>query len=178
MAIMDFKKIIETVEASETFADWKKEHSKAHLCHAFIMTDNKGNGEWQIGYYIPDKDRISTAIIDNVAVSIKESDEVFKKPDDKVGEVELSKVKLGYDGALKKATELREKDYKQEIVMKTIAVLQNLKDFGLVWNITFITMQFNTLNFKIAADSGEIKHTEIKNIMKDMATFQKGERKH
>ena len=91
---MNFKKIIETIEASDVFAKWKKEHSKAYLCHAFIMVDNKNNGEWQIGFYLPDQDKIATAIIDNGAVSIKDGDQVFKKPEDTIEEVKLDADKV------------------------------------------------------------------------------------
>ncbi len=75
---MDFKKIIEQIEASSEFKDWKEKHGKSYLAHAFMMKDNKGNGEWQVGYFNPDNELMTTAIIVDNKVDLKE-DEVFKE---------------------------------------------------------------------------------------------------
>lgn len=162
---MDFKKIIKQIEASSEFKKWKKENPKAYLAHAFIMSDEKGNGEWQVGYFNPKDELMTTAIICDNKVDLKCCDEIFKKPETKIGELELDKVKIGYDDSCKIAEEFRKKEYKQELPLKTIAVLQNLEEHGIVWNLTYLTMKLNTLNIKIDASTGKIKHYELTSLM-------------
>jgi hypothetical protein len=77
------------------------------------MTDDKGNGEWQIGYFNPENELMTTAIIADNKVDLKE-DEVFKKPSTVVGKLELDKVKVGYEKAKEIAEEFRKKEHKQE----------------------------------------------------------------
>ena len=162
---MDFKKIIKEIEKSAEFKKWKNENSKAYLAHAFIMTDQQGNGEWQVGYYNPENELMTKAIIAEGKVDLK-CEEVFKKPDSKVGKLNLAKVKIDHPDAGKLAEELRKKTYTQELPLKTIAILQNIDNYGQVWNMTYFTMKFNTLNIKIDAETGEVKHHELSQLMK------------
>ncbi|HLD42296.1 MAG TPA: hypothetical protein VJB06_04615, partial [archaeon] len=55
----------------------------------------------------------------------------------------------------------RKKNYPSENSIKTIIVLQNLS-IGQVWNLTYLTSAFSTLNIKIDASNGKIlKHTLV-----------------
>ena len=48
---------------------------------------------------------------------------------------------------------------------KTIVILQNLSEFGNIWNITYVTHSFKTLNMKINAENGKILHHDIVSLM-------------
>jgi len=115
--------------------------------------------EWQIGYYDPDADKITAFSVSDDVVKNPDS-EVFKK-DKKVLELEPSKVKITLDKTLEKAKKLQKTVYSQHTPVKKVVILQKLS-LGQVWNVTYITQTFKTLNIKIDAESGEvIKHDLI-----------------
>ena len=64
-----------------------------------------------------------------------------------------------------KPEEFQKKKYPKELVSKTITILQNLEQFGTVWNITFVMHSFRTLNMKINPESGEILHHNLESLM-------------
>lgn len=162
---MHFKKLIHDIEASQEYKAWKAEHEKAYLAHAFVMTDPSGTtGEWQIGYFNPEDEKITTMIFKAGKVDIN-TDEVFKRPDDKVIPVNLDEVEVGYEQAKENAEELRKTDYSRELPTKIISVLQNLPDFGLIWNMTLVTQSLNTLNIKVDAVDGKIKDKKLTSLM-------------
>ena len=53
----------------------------------------------------------------------------------------------------------------EQIIKKKIAKLQNLEEFGNIWNITYITLAFNTLNIKINPENGEILNHNLESLM-------------
>ena len=61
-----------------------------------------------------------------------------------------------FEDAVSIANKFQREKYSTEIPIKKIVVLQNI-DFGQIWNITFISKTFNTLNMKIDAGSGQVK---------------------
>ncbi|MBW3022928.1 hypothetical protein KY308_02405, partial [Candidatus Woesearchaeota archaeon] len=54
--------------------------------------------------------------------------------------------------------------YKTHIPIKRIAILQHLP-IGQVWNITYVTQSFNTLNIKINAETKEIVSDKLVSIV-------------
>jgi len=151
------KNALKKLKQSSKFVEWDKKNNKSKLAYAFIMVENNENNEWQFGYYNSETNRVATFSV-NDSISLNDKQEIFKKPGDKVKCIKLSDVKFGLDEVLKKANDIKEKKYSKELVTKTIAVLQNI-DLGQLWNITFITSSFNTINIKIDAKTGKtIKH--------------------
>ena len=73
-----------------------------------------------------------------------------------VREIDIAGVKLGLGDILDKIEKFQKEKYPKELILKKIVILQNLENFGNVWNITFFTQSFNTLNIKIRSDNGEI----------------------
>ena len=67
------------------------------------------------------------------------------------------------------ADKLKREKYKNETLTKKIIILQNLKEFGHIWNLTFLTSSFKTLNIKIDANSGKI----LKKKLASLITFTK-----
>jgi len=147
------------MEESAVFINWKKENREAYLAHAFNMVEGKKQSGWQFGYYIKSKDRVVTFFVEDVVKKSPES-EIFKKDEKAVKKLELSKVKVGADRALELASGLQKEKYKGHEPQKEVVLLQTI-DAGQVWNITFVTRTFDTLNIKICAESGEVKSDNL-----------------
>ena len=60
--------------------------------------------------------------------------------------------------------------------MKLFAILQNINGEQ-VYNITFVTQTFFTLNVRVDTSTGEIRQEKLTSLM-DMAKFEKGGRKN
>ena len=154
---MDFKTALKKLKESSEFRKWVSKNKKSYLTYAFTMIENSEKSEWQIGYYDKSLDKVTVFTINN-NIEINPEQDVFKKPGTSVKNVNLKDVKFDLDYVLKKANNIKEKEYSKEIVTKTIAILQNI-ELGQLWNITFITSSLNTINIKIDAKTGKtIKH--------------------
>jgi hypothetical protein len=153
---MEMRNALKKLNKSSEFLAWSKNNKKSKLAYAFTM-DEEDN--WQFGYYNNETDMISTFIVDN-CISLNESQEIFKKPGDKVKCINLKDVKISFENALEKAEQTRKKYYSNEASNKKIAILQNIKQ-GQLWNITFVTHSFKTINIKIDALDGKLIKHEI-----------------
>jgi hypothetical protein len=120
--------------------------------------------EWQLGFYNKKNDKIVTFVVKDSNIERKPEEDVFKKEDMKVNEVLLSKIKITFDSALSKANEFQEKNFPKDKSVKTIAILQNLPELGNIWNITYVTETFNTLNMKIDAATGKVLENNLSSI--------------
>ena len=83
----------------------------------------------------------------------------------KVNEIQLDKVKITFDSAIGKADEFQQKNFPKDKSIKTIAILQNMPNLGNIWNITYITEAFNTLNIKIDASNGKVLEHNLSSIL-------------
>jgi len=161
---MDLKPALKKLEESIDFRKWRKSNKDCYFSYGFKIPQEMGNDDWQLGYYNQKNDRITTFVISGSGIEIKPQEEVFKKEKTKVSEVQIEKVKLTFDNAIAKADEFQQKNFPKDKSMKTIAILQNIANLGNVWNITYITQAFNTLNMKMDASSGKILEHSISSI--------------
>ena len=161
---MDFKPALKKLEGSSEFRSWKKKNKNCYFSYAFKIPQEMKDDEWQLGFYNKKNDRIATFVIKGADIEIKPEEEIFKKEDMKVNEVQLTKVKLAFDSALSKANEFQQKNFPKDKSVKTIAIMQNLPELGNIWNITFVTETFNTLNMKIDASTGKMLENNISSI--------------
>ena len=145
---MEAKEIVKKLEASKEFKGWKNENKDSFLAHLFKTED-----ELQVGYY--NKNDTITSFMAGDEISVMPESEIFKKPGAKVMKLELDKMKIDFKKAMDLALMRQKKKYSNEKPLKSITILQKL-DEGTVYNITFITASFNTLNFKIDAGNGKI----------------------
>jgi hypothetical protein len=160
---MDLKVSIEKLEQSP---EYKRIKSKGiFFSYALIMIENNQQSPIQLGYYKRSTDRIITFIVEENSVTVQNEEEIFKKPDVKVIPINTKKIKLPHKEILKIAKTFQKQKYPQEMISKTIAILQNLSDYGNIWNITFIMHSFKTLNIKISAENGKILHHNLQSIM-------------
>lgn len=124
------------------------------------MLDAPNKGIWQIGYYNPQSNLITVFVVDKDITRTPDA-EVFKEQKKLVKPLEKKDVKVDEDEALLKAKEVFNEHYKTSTVFKEFMILQNLDEFGQVWNITFVTDQFKTVNVKIDAKSGDCTSHKI-----------------
>ena len=162
--------ILDNMEESEEFKRWKKEHADSYLAHIFRM-DSAGSEELcLIGYYNPD-DTITSFEINGKDIVLKSCEKIFKQDSSAVKKLEMDKVSLDFKQIKSIAEEFRKKKYKNELPSKKIFILQNI-DIGQVWNVTIVTLTFNTLNLKIDANTGEVIQHNLTSLMQ-MGKFTK-----
>ncbi len=153
---MNFKESYSKLIESKEFKDWKEKNSKAFLAHFFnTLGPHYKGGDWEVGFYDKDKDKITTFVVGVAAVVVKPEDEVFKKEEHEVRELNVDEVKVDLDVAIKTFKRCQEQKYPGQFPMKLFAILQNI-DSGIVWNITSATQTFSALNIKISAVDGKI----------------------
>ena len=123
------------------------------------MASGKNLDDWQLGYYDKKKDKVTTFVIKKDSIEVKPEEDVFKKEESEVKEVNLEQAKLNIDDVLKKAADFQKEKFSKEIPAKTILILQNLPGLGNLWNVTYVTKAFKTLNMKISSSTGKmLKH--------------------
>ena len=161
---MDLKPALKKLEESQDFKRWQQKNKSAYFSYAFKIPQEMGSNDWQFGFYDRRKDKITTFVINNDDIKIRPEEEIFKKEDAKVNQVQLDKVKLTFDNAIGKASEFQQKNFPKDKSIKTIAIMQNMPEFGNIWNITYVTEAFNTLNMKIDASNGRILEHNLSSI--------------
>lgn len=158
---MYFKNAWHSLEDSNKFQKWKKEHKESIFSYAFTSIEKELTDDWQIGFYDKKTDKIITFNILNSQVIDNRIDDVFKEPGSKMLEIDFDKVKLGIAEIIEKVNKFIKQKYPNEIINRKILILQNLPNLGTIWNITLISMSFNSLNVKIDAETGQIKSDKL-----------------
>jgi hypothetical protein len=140
-----------SLEKSEVFQEWRKQHSQHFLSHVFSCDDDSV----QFGYCDKDSTSITTFNVQNGDVSASGEDEVFKEPGSSVQPIQLEKVKLTMQEALERAVSFQKEKHKEHLVKSHILILQRLP-IGQVYNITLVMNTLHTLNIKIDSETGEV----------------------
>jgi len=155
---MYIHEIKEALESSVLFKEWIKENADYYLVHLFFMTDMPP----QIGYFSKKTDMIITFDV-NKKIKMNEPSAVFKEKQS-IDSLDLDKVSLDRTDAMKRFTKLRDEKYPAEKLKKEIMVLQVI-DGKPVYNITYFTETFKTLNVKLDASSGEILSDDLASLI-------------
>ncbi len=157
---MDVKTALEIVGKDKEFDSWKKKHKDFYFANAFVMLQGTESiDSVQLGYCNKKGDKITSFIVSESEVKMF-TDEMFKRPETKVGAVNVDEIGIDIGQVLKKANGFREKMYPTDTANKKVFILQN-SDKGMIWNVTFITDSLNVLNFKIACKDGKLlKHNK------------------
>ncbi len=156
---MEIKKIVEKLEGTSEFKEWHKENKKSYLAHLYKIVDDATKGIWQIGYY-NENNTITTFVIEEDDIKIIPEQEIFQKIKKKVWELDLKDVKLDIAKALDIAKKFQKKDYPMNEALKIMVVLQNVAD-NTIYNISYMTKSFNTLNMKIDSSDGKVLSHEL-----------------
>lgn len=151
---MEVKDAVSKLESSAVFKEYRKTQPKSYLANAFTMIEpNKNAEEWQLGYYTEKNDKIVTFGVGKEIIKNPES-EVFRK-DGVVSSLDLSKIKVDVNTAMQKAILLQRTKYPADMPMKQIILLQHFENHH-IYNITFVTQTFKTLNIKVSSQDGRI----------------------
>ena len=161
---MDLKPALKKLESSKYFMDWQRENKSTYFSYAFKIKEEMGKDDWQLGFYNKKKDKITTFVMNSGTISIRPEEEIFKTEGTEVNEIKLEKVKIAFDDAIAKASEFQQKNFPKDRSTKTIAILQDVENLGAIWNITYITELFNTLNIKINAGNGMVVEHSLSSI--------------
>jgi hypothetical protein len=162
---MELKSALKKLKESKQFKDLSNKNKDIYFSYALIILENDKSGPWQLGFYHKSTDKMITFVVDKDEIRMEKEEEIFKKPGMKVKKLDIEKAKILYDEILKKAEKFQKKKYPKELVSKTIAIFQNLEEYGDIWNITFVTHAFNTLNMKINPENGEIVQHNLQSLM-------------
>ncbi|MBS3119908.1 PepSY domain-containing protein [Candidatus Woesearchaeota archaeon] len=145
------KEILEKLEQSTAFKEWRKGHAQDYLTSFFTMDPEQG---WQLSYYDKNKDTITSFEMAGESVKRNEISEVYKESGS-LEPIDMKNVKISLDDAWRKALKLRARLYPNDLMQKKITILQNAGDMQ-VWNLTIISSAFRTINIRIDAATGEI----------------------
>ena len=161
---MDLKPALKKLEEDSSFRKWHNKNKDTYFSYGFKIPQEMGSDEWQLGFYDRKSDKITTFAMSGERVDMRPEEEIFKKEEMEVHKVELDKVKLTFENAIEKANDFQKDSFPKERSIKTIAILQNVGGLGNIWNITFITEAFNTLNIKIDASSGKVLEHNLSSV--------------
>ncbi len=163
------KKLLESNE----YREWHDKNPNHYLAHGFYMDGDEVVGEWQIGFYNKDDNRITTFALGE-QITVNPPSELFQK-ESGVKELIAEAFESDSDEALDIANEHRKANFKGHEPTKTMILLQHLAA-GQVWNITFITNKFAVCNVKVDAKTLEVISSSCESLM-GWGHAEKGERK-
>lgn len=159
---MEVQEVLEHLTKSSLFLEWKRKEHTSYLTTLFaVVTDNRK--EWQVGYYNPHEDTMTSFVI-GPTITIVPGEKILKEPDSQVRPLVVEEVGIDADAALMSAKEFQKQKYPAELPLKTLLVLQHL-DLGQVYNITYVTRSFNTLNIKVDAAKGIVLQDSLMNLV-------------
>ena len=149
MSIMDVRGAIEKVEQSSEFLEWKKNHEESFLASMLSLSNEN---QAILNYYDKSSDRMFSFSDQNPKEGREEE---FLRKSDVIEKIRPDEVKVTSEEALKSAGKVAEENYSEEKIIRTITVLQVL-DSRQIWNITFITANYKTINIRIDSSTGEV----------------------
>jgi len=158
---MDLHHALKTLHASD---EYKGRPQQCFLAHAFVMHLGDAQ-EWQLGYFCEEEDRMLSFAIGET-IDMLPPAEVLKS-DVGIKELDPKLVKVSPADALATAEKTRKQHYPASLPMRTFYIIQHLEN-ATVYNITFITRDFATVNIRVDATSGTvIKHSSAQLIAFD-----------
>jgi len=163
---MDFNLAIDTIENSSDYKNFIKTEPEYYLVHVFttVDSDNFDDDTWQIGYYSKETDKIVVFENTNDAITVHPPAEALKK-EEYIQKLHLDELKISKKEATDICTATLLEYYPRELFSKAICLLQNLPEFGNVWNITVVTLAMSVINIKIDAITGKVIKHDKQNLM-------------
>lgn len=153
---MELKQLISFLENNSVFNDWQSTYKDYFLAHIFVMLDEANIDVWQLGFFDKQKNMMTTFVVDKNVVKIIPDQEILKSGAE-ITPLDFDAVKISEFSAMNIANNLLRTEYSREKVAKTFFILQQI-DALPVYNITFFTVSFKTINIKISSVDGKIIH--------------------
>lgn len=143
---MNIQEDVEKIMNSDVFKNLNK---KLYLCSCFNIDEN-----WQYAFYDKKEKKITSFIIGEEIKIVEQESKIFQRESVALEKLNLKKVKINTEDALRIAEGAKENKIKNDTISKKIIILQCIK-FP-IWNISFLTNSFNLFNIKLNASTGEI----------------------
>jgi hypothetical protein len=147
---VEIKESVEKVEASVPFGKWREAHERAFL--ASIFTSDKEGDALSLNYYDKETDKMYSFSSEKPTAP---KEEEFLRKSEEILPLDMSEIKVTMDDARNKAAKVAEEHYSEEKIIRTITVLQMLEGKQ-IWNVTFITANYKTINVRIDGSNGEV----------------------
>jgi hypothetical protein len=158
---MGFDSVVEQIEKSKAFANFKKKNKDSFLCAGFFIIDYKDKkNQQQLDYCLVGGD-IYTFLLDNEVIMKKSETIQGAKHDLKQLKKEM---KVDLDDAEKIVCEKIKQEKIEKPLIKIIAVLQ-VYEGKQIWNLTCILEGFEFIQCHIDSETGDILKFERKNMM-------------
>ena len=163
------RKLQQDLEQDQVFLDWKKEHPKSFLSHFFVQINSelKEKTSWDVGYYNPEDEKVTVFCKDLDGNFLqKPSDDVFKKEESVVEELEMEDVKINLEDAKVGLQKLIPKEFPAYVGLlgDGFMILQKLKG-QTSWSLTLMTKKLTMINVKISAENGDFLSKDEINFM-------------
>ncbi|HLC58411.1 MAG TPA: hypothetical protein VJI68_00970 [Candidatus Nanoarchaeia archaeon] len=141
-------------ENYEKIKESKKFDSEEFLCGVFAMSEvaKIENAEITLDFYNFKTKTITSYKINQDVVSEEKNQDVFKKEDAEIEELKLEEIKVEFSKVKDITEDILLK--RKEIPVKVTLILQKVK--VPIWNLIYITRNFNLINVKINAIDGEV----------------------
>lgn len=121
-----------------------------YLCSCFAIDDT-----WQVDFYSKKAKAITSFVVNNKKAEIlNENSKIFQKENVDLEELNLEEVKIDLPEAQKILETAKQQLCPGDKIARTITILQKIK--VPIWNLTYLTNNFNVLNIKINAENGNI----------------------
>ncbi len=159
---MDLHATLARLTRHPLFKEWHAKNADYFLAHAFVLLDEPNKDVWQIGFYNKQNERMVTFIVEQEAIQHTEEQEVLKGAAE-IQELKPEDVKFSVDDALQTAQTCMKEHYKGEMPSKQFFIIQHAEGHAL-FNITFVTHSFKTINIKIDSMTGKILKHNIQSL--------------
>lgn len=144
--MLEFKQALSKLETSEAFKNYQKKNAASYLTNSLYIY------EWQINYFSPRTQQITTFIVnDRIRKKILEANSK------KFPVLNRNKIKVD----IAKALDISQSQ-KQEGI--TIIIIQSENSIP-IWNISIPTPALKLINIKVSAESGEVLEKSEKNVI-------------
>jgi len=163
--IMDPLNGLQLLKESQKFTSWHNKNKETFMSFIFCSIEDGNDLRWQYGFYHINTDRITSFIVNENSIELIKEDEIFKKPNIRINALDIEKLKTTFDDILEIAKKFQIKEFSNEMISKIMVILQNNDGYGIIWNITFVTKSFKTINVKINAENGDILNHSMESLM-------------
>lgn len=154
---MNPKEIMSKLAANPEYQAWIAAHPKDILAHIFLEPDNV-----QVGYFDAEKNLMTTFVVADELKIIP--DQEILRGDGVIDPLDIDEVTQTPESAKAAADTIRKEHYTAQSVLKSLIILQKLEGIC-VYNITYFTAAFKTINIKVNAIDGSIIHHSLASLV-------------
>ncbi|MEK6967336.1 MAG: hypothetical protein AABX51_01765 [Nanoarchaeota archaeon] len=145
------KELLEDVEASTPYKDWRKEIPQhIFLVSIFARIEDEKPIVWHINYYCPGTEKSATFTTYPTIEFLSESTLANDNPKP----LNADEATTAFPEIMERATEALSANYPNHTYNKILATLH--QEEQPTWTMNFLTNQAQTINVRVSASNGEI----------------------